>query len=182
MTSLQGSLLLDGGNLRGSYFHRTVVLICRHDSEGAFGLVLNRFSGGKTGDAVVANLSDWLKDQPLFLGGPVQPQVLSYLHADSLVPDGNVMANLDVGHSLDGLIELSEAYSPTRKLKLFAGYAGWDAGQLEREMERKDWLAYPASMDLIFSEEPAQLWKTILRRKGANFRLLAESPDDLSWN
>ena len=174
--------MLDGGNLRGSCFHRSVVLICRHDADGALGLIINRATGGLAGDAVVANLSDWLKKQPLYLGGPVQPDILSYLHSDTFVPNGNVMVNLDVGHSLDELMELSESYSPTRKLKLFAGYAGWDAGQLEREMERKDWLVYPASLDLVFSDEPGELWKTILRKKGIKFRLLAETPDDLSWN
>lgn len=180
--SFKGSLLLDGGNLVGSFFHRTVVLICSHDAEGAFGLILNRPTDTKAGEAVVANIPDWIKGQNLFIGGPVQPQVLSYLHSDSFVPDANVMANVALGHSLDELLELSEAYSPTRKLKLFAGYAGWDAGQLEREMARKDWLVHPASMELIFSDDPKDLWKCIIQDKDPMTRLLADAPEDLSWN
>ena len=70
---LKGQLLLDGGNLRGSFFHRTVVLICQHDSEGAFGLVLNRHSGKNVGEAVVADLPEQVQGLPLFIGGPVQP-------------------------------------------------------------------------------------------------------------
>ena len=103
---LKGQLLLDSGQLRGSFFQRSVVLICQHDAEGAFGLVLNRATGSKVGEMVVADLPDTLKDCPLFLGGPVQPTALSFLHTDAFIPDANVLPNLSLGHSLDALVEL----------------------------------------------------------------------------
>ena len=109
--SLKGHLILDNGKLRGSFFHRSVILICQHDSEGAFGLVLNRSTNNKIGDAIVANLPDTLKAEPLYLGGPVQPQALSFLHNDTYLPDANLIANLNLGHSLDSLIEISESFS-----------------------------------------------------------------------
>src|SRR5512139_2902169 len=121
---LKGQLLLDSGQLRGSFFQRTVVLICQHDAEGAFGLVLNRSSGNNAGDMIAADLPDAIKACPLFVGGPVQPSALSFLHSDTFVPDANVMPDLSLGHSLDSLVELGESFSPTQKLKLFAGYAG----------------------------------------------------------
>src|ERR1700680_4652391 len=65
---LKGQLLLDSGQLRGSFFQRTVVLICQHDAEGAFGLVLNRSSGSTVGEMIVADLPDPLKGSPLYLG------------------------------------------------------------------------------------------------------------------
>src|SRR5277367_5435881 len=98
---LKGKLLLDGGDLTGSFFHRTVVLICDHSAEGAFGLVLNRSSGSKVGELVVADLPDTLKYAPLFLGGPVQPTTLSFIHSDNFIPEANVFPNLTLGHSLD---------------------------------------------------------------------------------
>ena len=58
---LKGQLLLDSGQLIGSFFQRTVILICQHDTEGAFGLVLNRATGSKVGDVIVADLHDALK-------------------------------------------------------------------------------------------------------------------------
>ena len=180
--SLKGQLLLDGGKLRGSFFHRSVVLICQHDSEGAFGLILNRSAGAKVGEAVVANLPGVVKDQTLYIGGPVQPAVLSFLHSDTFVPHANVMLNLNLGHSMDSLMDLGESYSGTQKLRLFAGYAGWSAGQLEQEMARKDWLVHPASLELVFHPEPDKLWKNILDAKGSKYRLLSQSPEDLSWN
>jgi putative transcriptional regulator len=180
--SLQGSLLLDGGKLHGSFFHRSVVLICQHNAEGAFGLVLNRTTENKVGDAVVANLPDSVKKETLFIGGPVQPQTLSFLHSDILLPNANVMLNLNLGHSLDELADLGESSTGSQKLKMFAGYAGWSAGQLDNEMARKDWLVHPASLDLIFAPEPDKLWRKILLLGDYPSRLLANSPEDLSWN
>lgn len=179
---LKGQLLLDGGDLAGSFFKHTVILVCEHDAEGAFGLVLNRPTQKKVGDALPAQLSDAIKDSPLFLGGPVQPTALSFLHADNFLPDANVLPNLSVNHSLDDLVELGESFSPTQKIKIFAGYAGWSPGQLEDEMKRKAWLTHPATTELIFDAPVQNLWQHIIRLKGPQFKLLSQTPDDLSWN
>jgi len=179
---LKGQLLLDSGQLRGSFFQRSVVLICQHDAEGAFGLILNRATGSSVGEMIVADLPDTLKANPLFLGGPVQPTALSFLHSDSFISDPNVMPNLSLGHSIDALIELGESFSATRKLKMFAGYAGWSPGQLEDEMKRKAWLTHPASLDLVFESDPEKLWRAILQTKGWKYKLLSQMPEDLSLN
>lgn len=181
-TFLKGQLLLDSGQLQGSFFQRTVVLICQHDAEGAFGLVLNRPTGSKVGEMVVADLPDSLKEHPLFVGGPVQPTALSFLHSSAFIPDANVLPNLSLGHSLDTLLELGESFSAAQKLRLFAGYAGWSPGQLEDEMKRKAWLTHPASLELIFGVDPDELWVTILRQKGWKYKLLSQMPPDLSLN
>jgi len=179
---LKGQLLLDSGQLRGSFFQRTVVLICQHDAEGAFGLVLNRNSGTNVGEAIVADLPDTLKTCPLYLGGPVQPTALSFLLSDSFIPDANVIPGLSLGHSLDNLIELGEAFSSTQKIRMFAGYSGWSPGQLEDEIKRKAWLTHEASVDLVFNTQPDELWQTILRQKGWRYKLLAQMPEDPSLN
>ncbi|HEV8543995.1 MAG TPA: YqgE/AlgH family protein [Verrucomicrobiae bacterium] len=180
--SLKGQLLLDSGQLRGSFFHRSVVLICHHDTDGAFGLVLNHPAENKVGDVLVADLPDQIKDEMLYIGGPVQTTALTFLHSDTFLPEANVLPNLNMGHSLDDLQDLSESFSPTKQIRCFAGYAGWTGGQLEGEMQRKAWLVHPGSIDLVFNSEPAKLWKKILEEKGWQYRLLAESPEDLSWN
>lgn len=182
MKSLKGKLILDNGKLGGSFFHRAVILICQHDAEGAFGLVLNRTTKNKVGEALVANLPESLKDEPLYLGGPVQAQALSFLHNDAFIPDANVMPDLSLGHSLDSLMEIAESFSPAKKVKVFAGYAGWSPGQLDDELKRDTWMVHPASLDLIFHPTPDHLWQAILREKGWKFRLLSEAPEDLSWN
>jgi len=179
---LKGQLLLDGGQLGGSFFQRTVVLICQHDAEGAFGLVLNRASGSTAAEVMVANLPDSLKICPLYVGGPVQPSALSFLVTDTFLPDANVMPNLSLGHSLDSLLEIGESFSTTRKIKLFAGYAGWSPGQLEDEMKRDAWLTHPASLDLIFDPHPDRLWQTVIQEKGWRYKLLSQAPEDPSLN
>jgi putative transcriptional regulator len=180
--SLQGQFLLDGGKLRGSYFHRSVVLICHHDQEGAFGLVINRASDNNVGDLIVADLPDQLKEQKLYAGGPVQPAALSYLHNDGFIPNANVMPNLQLGHSLEELIDIGESFSSTQRIKIFAGYSGWSPGQLEDELKRESWLTFPASTDLVFHTPPDQIWRTIMKQLGWQQRLFADSPEDLSWN
>src|ERR1700722_1587482 len=174
---LKGQLLLDSGQLGGSFFQRTVILVCQHDGEGAFGLVLNRSSGNKLGDMVVADLPEQLRDQTLFLGGPVQLSALSFLHSDNFLPEASVMPNLELGHSLDALVDLGESFSATKKIRTFAGYAGWSPGQLEDAMKRHAWLTHPASLDLVFGATD-KLWQSILREKGPKYRLIADMPED----
>jgi len=179
---VQGQLLLDSGQLQG-FFQRTVVLVCQHNAEGAFGLVLNRNTGKKVGDMIVADLPELLKESQLYLGGPVQPTALSFLHSDTFIPDANVMPNLGLGHSLDELLDIGESFSTTKKVRLFAGYAGWSGGQLEDEMRRKAWLTFPASLELVFDTPPEKLWTEVLTRKGGwRNKLRAQMPEDLSWN
>ena len=70
---LQGQLLLDSGQLGGSFFQRTVVLICQHNAEGAFGLVLNRSLGKTVGEMIVADLPDTLKNRRCFSAARCSP-------------------------------------------------------------------------------------------------------------
>ena len=182
LKSLKGQLLLDSGQLRGSFFHRSVVLICQHDGDGAFGLVLNQGTKEKVGEVIVADLPDTLKDQPIYSRGPVQPSAITYLHTDVFVPHANVMPKLNMGHSLDELVDLAESYSSTQQVRLFAGYAGWSSGQLESELTRKAWVVHPATLDIVFDTDTPNLWKSILIQKGWQYRLLASQPEDLSQN
>ncbi|HEU5397458.1 MAG TPA: YqgE/AlgH family protein [Verrucomicrobiae bacterium] len=180
---LKGQLLLDSGQLSGSFFQHTVILVCQHDAEGAFGLVLNRALGKTVGEMIVADLPETLKESPLYLGGPVQTSALSFLHTDSFIPQADILPNLALGHSLDELLDAGDSFSPTRKLRLFAGYSGWSPGQLEGEMKRKAWLTFPASLELVFDTPPGQLWQKIIRSKGGwKNKLLSQTPEDLSWN
>jgi putative transcriptional regulator len=181
--SLKGQLLLDGGGLQGSYFNRTVVLLCEHNPEGALGLVLNRPSENRLEDVLSTELPPKLREETLFGGGPVQPAALSYLHSDPGLLNGNVMENLSIGHDLDELVSIGESWSPSLHLRVFAGYAGWAPGQLDDEMRRNAWLTHPADIDLVFHLPPEDLWKFILRKRPKwEERLLADAPDDISFN
>jgi putative transcriptional regulator len=175
MHSLKGQLLLDGGKLAGSEFHRTVVLVCEHNAEGAFGLVLNRPSPVKVSDAL-AKPPPGLDDLPLFIGGPVEARFLSVLLNDEDSND-SILPGLRMVHTLEDL-----RGTVASKVKFLAGYAGWSPGQLDGELKRAAWLTHPATVGVVFDPEPATLWKRIVRTKGTAYRLLAEAPDDISRN
>ena len=187
MKTLQGQLLLDGGKLAGSEFHHTVLLICEHDPEGALGLVLNRVSSQTLAEALLSvPLPEAVQELPLYIGGPVRPQALSCLvqepSAGGEPTDAHILPGLRLAHNLDELLEPSGNLVQFTQIKFFAGYAGWSPGQLDAELQDGAWLTHPASMELVFHPQPAELWKLILRRKGPQCRLLAEAPDDISNN
>ena len=180
--SLKGKLLIDSGNLAGSFFSRTVVLLCQHSTEGAFGLTLNRSTEKTVGEMIIEDLPERICEQDLFIGGPVQGQSMSFLHSDDFLPDANVIPNLNLEHSLDGLVEIGESFSVSQQVRVFAGYAGWGAGQLEDEMKRNAWVAHPASVDHVFAIPPDQLWRAVMIEMGGVHKLMADAPEDISWN
>ena len=180
--SLQGQLLLDGGGLAGSFFSRTVVLVCQHDPEGAFGLVLNRTADQSVGEVVIEDLPERIAEQKLWVGGPVQCTVMSFLHTDDFLPDANVLPFLHHSNSVDDLLEITSSYSISGKVRVFAGYSGWGAGQLDDEMRRKAWIARPASVSHVFESDPDNLWRNVMTELGGVHRLMVDGPEDLSWN
>jgi len=92
-------------------------LVCQHDAEGAFGLVLNRAAGKKVGDAIVADLRESLKEQPLYLGGPVQPSLLSYLHTTNFCST-RMSCRIEPRHSLDDLSRLDNPFPRTQQVRI----------------------------------------------------------------
>ena len=185
MRSLKGQLLLDGGKLAGSEFHHAVVLICEHDLNGAFGLVLNRASGRTLADSLSEPLPEDAPELPLYIGGPVNPQAFSCLIHEPAISEltaAHVLSGLRLAHHLDELLKPSGECVPFTRLKCFAGYAGWSPGQLDKELTDDAWLTHPASIDLVFHPAPENLWKMILRKIGPAYRLLAEAPDNVSNN
>ena len=179
--SLRGQLIVAGPTLEDPNFHRTVILVCSHDDAGALGLVLNRPAPLTVGQAV-PELSELLGGgDPLWLGGPVQPEAVVLL-ADFEEPgDGALMIDDSVGIVLQGS-NLDELSSRARRSRAFLGYAGWGPGQLDAEMEREDWIVVPALGDDAFGEEPDGLWSAALERLGGRYALVARMPLDPSLN
>ncbi|MGH2870944.1 MAG: YqgE/AlgH family protein [Solirubrobacteraceae bacterium] len=178
MESAQGQLLIAGPGLLDPNFWRTVVLIVEHSEDGALGLVLNRPSETSVQEAVAepAQLPDL--DDPLYVGGPVQPSALIVLAQFHSRDDAALIAFDDVGVLPAG----DGAPAPVRRGRAFAGHAGWSAGQLDSELERGDWILEPARHDDAFTSEPLQLWESVLTRKGGSYALVARMPADPSVN
>jgi putative transcriptional regulator len=177
--SLQGQLLISSPALLDPNFRRTVILVTHHDEEGAMGLVLTRPSDLRVADAI-PDLADlpWA-DDPVHVGGPVAPDAMTALAEFEDVDDAAAPVVGRVGFvAADATVEDVTIL----RLRVFAGYAGWGAGQLEAELEEPSWLVVPAEPDDAFAEDPDELWKTAVERKGGRFALLAGMPFDPSLN
>lgn len=189
LTGWAGRLLVATPQLTDPHFARAVVLLLQCDEEdGALGLVLNR----PTGTEVAEVLRDW---QPLaadpgvvFTGGPVAPSAAICLGRGRLgapplaaysvlegVP-GTAVGTVDLDAAVD------DVQSVVSAVRVFAGYAGWAAGQLESEVEEGAWWVLAALPTDAFTDRPAALWQTVLRRQGAPLAFAAGYPDDPTLN
>jgi putative transcriptional regulator len=179
--SLSGQLLLAAPTLQDPNFRRTVVLIGAHSEEGAMGVVLNRPSAVTVGEAVPALEEAAGEQETVYVGGPVQPTSIVLL-AEFLDPSPAgllVLGRIGFPAPEADLDELSEAIARRR---VFAGYAGWGEGQLDEELESGDWITHPARPEDVFTEDPGELWASVLTRKGSTYALLARMPLDPSVN
>jgi putative transcriptional regulator len=181
MDSVRGQLLIAGPALLDPNFWRTVVLVVEHTDEGALGLVLNRPSETIVGEAVT-ELDELLDpDDLLFIGGPVQPSAVIVLAQFEDAGDAALMAFGDVGVVGSGTSP-EELAAGVRQARAFVGHAGWGPGQLDAEIEREDWILEPAALEDAFSDEPRELWQSVLTRKGGSYALVARMPADPSSN
>ena len=178
--SLRGKLLIASPALVDPNFARAVVLITEHNDEGAMGVVLNRPS--ETGVAQVAPELEPVADGgPIFIGGPVQPQALVVL-AEFADPEAAAwIVAADVGF-VAAETDREELESAVRRGRVYAGYSGWGAGQLEAELSEEAWIVEPPLPTELFPEDPEELWHDVLARKGGQYALIARMPEDPSLN
>jgi putative transcriptional regulator len=175
MESLRGKLLIASPSLVDPNFARSVVLITEHGDEGAMGIVLNRPTETSVDDAVPELSSIAGGEEPIYVGGPVATG--SVLAVAELDDPG------DASELLFGAIGfVQEPDVPVVRGRVFLGYAGWSAGQLESELEEESWLVLPAEADDLFSNDPDGLWSSVLRRQGGPYALLSLMPPDPSLN
>jgi putative transcriptional regulator len=185
MESARGQLLIAGPSLLDPNFWRTVVLVVDHSEEGALGVVLNRPSETTVIDAVsqLERLVD--PDDPVFIGGPVQPSSVIVVAEFEDPSDAALVAFDDIGVLAAGSApdETTGAGGPrVRRARAFVGHAGWGPGQLDGELERGDWIVESARREDAFAQDPGELWGEVLTRKGGSYALLARMPPDPSVN
>lgn len=169
--TLAGTLLLAHPSMRDPNFRRSVVLMSAHNAEGAMGVVLNRPMGKRLGELSGDFALGPLAAVPLFTGGPVQTEQL-VLAAWQVRDDG---FRLHFGIEPDKAISLLEEEGT--HVRGFLGYSGWSAGQLENEMKLRTWIVADVPEDLLSHSQDDTLWRTVLGREGAEWRLLADEPE-----
>ena len=180
MESLQGKLLIAAPSLVDPNFKRTVVLIAQHTEDGAMGIVLNRPTDATVFDAVEPLCTLVGDDATVWEGGPVEPAgVIVLAEFDDPAESAELIFG-DVGF-MRADAEPNAVALATRRARVFAGYAGWTAGQLELELEEEAWFTAAPLEDDVFAAA-SDLWSDVLARKGGPYGLLSKMPPDPSLN
>ena len=183
ITATTGILLIAEPTLNDPSFTRSVVLICRHSAaDGTVGFVLN-----EPMETTVAELIEDLANYPipLCLGGPVQNDTIHYIHQypehfDDAV---EVMEGVYWGGDFDLLKKyIKDGTIEADKIKFFLGYSGWDAEQLEGEIEEKSWITLDGNKQLIFNTASQFIWQECLNTLGGKYKMMVHFPTDPQLN
>jgi putative transcriptional regulator len=182
--TLRGKLLVAQPGLLDPNFLRTVVLVLQHNDDGAIGVVLNRPSEVDAGDPLGAWGRFAAPPAVIFVGGPVVEEdtaiCLARVRRD---PGGEVwkeviegVGTLDINHPPDGI------EAAVDEIRLFAGYAGWTAGQLDAEIEAGGWFVLDPHPIDGFTADPPGLWKAVVGRQPGMTSWFANYPPDAAMN
>jgi putative transcriptional regulator len=168
-TFLVGQLLIASPAMGDPRFEHAVVLMVRHNEDGAFGIVINRPIGTRSFAALLpspGDNDDTAETVPIYRGGPVQPELGFVIHsaeyhrAETLDIDGR----LAMTASFDVLRDIASKHGPNKSLVAF-GYAGWGPGQLEGELAHGAWFTAPADPALVFDDDRDQVWEHAMQRR-----------------
>ncbi len=182
-----GTFLISQPFLGDPNFERSVVLLCRDEpANGTFGLVLSRPTELTLFDVLDLPLgqNSPAAGLPLYLGGPVEPNTLHYLHRRPDVPGATHLGEeVYWGGDFAVLLGLlTSGAAGAADVRLFVGYSGWSAGQLAAEMQARSWVTHPASAGKVFTLTPDAFWRAILREKGGRFKAWSNYPVDPRLN
>ena len=178
----KGKLLISEPFLLDPGFKRTVVLLTEHNDDGSVGFVLNKPLNVKLNDAIT-EFPDF--EAPIYLGGPVQPDTLHYIHTigDKLEDSIEVKKGLYWAGDYELLkILIETGQVEPNDFRFFVGYSGWSPGQLEDEMKAKSWIVTNAKAKDVFSKEPEQLWRDVLKKMGKGYAVISNYPEDPNLN
>ncbi|MVA77431.1 YqgE/AlgH family protein [Auraticoccus sp. F435] len=179
-----GDLLVASPGLSGGEFDHSVVLVLDADEDGALGVMVNKLSEL----SLASVLPDWVDrvshPRVLFHGGPVSPNgaicVAAVAHVGEEPPGWRrLYDNVGLLH-LDTPLEIvAGAYDD---LRIFAGYAGWEPGQLEGELAEGYWHVVPSRYDDVFGPDPVPMWRRVLRRQPGRLAWLSTWTDTPELN
>lgn len=179
----KGTFLISTPDIEMGFFFRSVILICEHNSNGSFGLVVNKPLDLELPKEIL-NMGESLN--PLVsirAAGPLQTNQMMLLHSSASIPQQTlkICDGAYLGGDLQFLQEaLSDEQGPN--VYLCFGYAGWGSGQLEREFLDGNWFVWPASAQHIFHTPSDKLWASLLRAMGGRYAALSMIPEDLTLN
>ncbi|MDP2158328.1 MAG: YqgE/AlgH family protein [Nitrospirota bacterium] len=176
MESLSGNFLVASPGLDDMNFGQTVVLVCDHTEDGAFGLVVNKVIM-ESFQALLLNfnIEAGLVDLPVYYGGPVRPEQGYIVYSPFRKKYGNLKIRRTIGVSSSRELLQDIVLGKGPEHYLFAlGYSGWNANQLEGELMTDGWLVTPVDSDILFNVKPAERWRSAARLIGVDFHRYTE--------
>ncbi len=144
------------------------------------GIVLNQPADAPARD-LIPSLSSIASDDPLFIGGPVQPQAVVLLAEFNNPQAAAWLVVSDVGLA-SAETDFDQLDDAVRRGRFYAGYSGWGPGQLESELGIESWIVEPPLPAELFPDDPESLWSDVLDRKGGSYKLVSRMPEDPSLN
>ncbi len=179
---LTGKLLLAMPGMQDKRFHKAVIYVCAHDKNGAMGLVVNhtmpdvKFKSLLKQLDIVSERQPAVKDIPIMSGGPVETARGFLLHSNDFKQKDTVIVNdeISVTGTIEALQDVVNGQGP-RKMLFILGYAGWQAGQLDREIHENAWLSLDADQDLIFNTDFASKWDRAIGKLGIDPAMLSST-------
>lgn len=187
--SLRGQFLIAAKHLRDSNFYKSIVLMLEHNDEGAMGLIVNRPTHVSVSQALSQHFDLPSTEHFLFNGGPVEENALLILHNSTDFDQEHepIVPGVFVGTSPDIFDRVTESMNEPDsefRFRIYSGYSGWGAGQLEFEMSRGDWFTLPATAEFIFRSDPYEVWEDVLAALQRRHRIVPESEEPASpeWN
>ena len=174
---LNNQFLIAMPTLTDSNFFHTVTYLCQHNEDGALGIVINRPAGMILEDIfkqmnIAANNSK-IKEVTVYSGGPVQQERGFVIHDVGEQWNSSILISDSIAltTSRDILEAIAQGSGPERYL-VALGYAGWSAGQLEREVSSNAWLNAPCTADILFNTPPTHRWNQAAKQIGVDIHLL----------
>lgn len=178
-----GDLLISEPFLLDENFTRSVVLLCEHNAEGSFGLILNKPSILKLSE-LVESMS--FLDKEVYVGGPVEQNTLHYIYQGNqrLEQSISIGPNMWWGGNFEELVAgLKSGTIDAADFRFFLGYSGWAPDQLVEELNENTWIVCKDALDeFTLHYTPDELWRKILLNMGGDFKLLANYPLDPRLN
>ncbi len=181
--NLECQLLVATPRLRDPNFSRAVILVLNHDDDGALGVVINRPSVLPLAEVLPTWSDAVVGPRTIFAGGPVaQDSALAVAVALGRGPADGFHRVAGAYGLVDLDKEPGDVLPDLVGVRIFSGYAGWGAGQLEAEIEEGSWYVVGAAPGDLLSHDPENLWRQVLRRQPGELAYVATFPDEPSMN